>query len=900
MYYVNFHANIFLSVAKMSAERQVFSLENTVIITTNEEITARQTRSYLLNNWEKLTSNRKSIRILILAGIHGYEDGKLGPIDQGLQKDNENQIKVLKRKLKEDFEKRDIEIEAIDVGQHQKDQLLDENKLLDTIKDFQPTMMILGICWSRLSELNDLFRAKGIYPELALNQDLVSITKGKNCTLDPSQKGFITQVAEKQPKNVFLWGPPGSGKTLLAAEVVKMKISHYYRQMKLEMSEFNRKVKIIVCAFSSIPLPLLAIDLQDGIFSELRKQFSFSFYQMNELCHDLAIPWLPFEPQKCIENLFEHRLSFGLSFEKIILFIDEVNPGHPADWSTFNPDYEKVDCILSMRYEYSQKEIKIGTTFQILPPSNRKLTLSHQLLKRYRCSKEVQLISLFHEKHCSDAFKLSGNTEDIAEIEKLPSGNFPVWIDREKGILPDQTILEGLLEKFKPVVEENEGDIMVIYNKHKPDMNLLIWLEKQGCRCFDHIQMIGTEAFMVIVLDVENFDTEMVTRARNILLFVTDINEKSHLKYSLHCMLQHSDPDLYCMNLPNCPFHGMQLLGRFTYCSNEKPLETHELMSTRNIFSHLVPKNLALTSNDLETAQKITTQPMENKLALMQEAANLVGNIDLKACFTTEFDAQVFTIIGEKTQQVYTAFYPEENVWHLCHKLREFKDLEAYVVFVSNEQKLVALTGNGLGSTYGALCTNIFDYHTIFLVNSSTKYCTVYDLDCQVIYPMPFEPYCQFSYKDKQGLNAPTFRVIPFLEFLQNFASDRSHMIKEGSFIKPPPKENCIETETTKMNLNDFVSMDPDRGVGTVLSLEEFEQKFKSQMKNTENSASSATEMENLLPLLSKFMGGFQAYLQQNHGDTDDPIGPLIGPLKQLVLGLHETQDEINAKENKQ
>ena len=82
----------------MAAERQVFSIENTAIITTNEEITARQTRSYLLNNWEKLTSNRTSIRILILAGIHGYEDGKLGPVDQGLQKDNESQIKSSEKK----------------------------------------------------------------------------------------------------------------------------------------------------------------------------------------------------------------------------------------------------------------------------------------------------------------------------------------------------------------------------------------------------------------------------------------------------------------------------------------------------------------------------------------------------------------------------------------------------------------------------------------------------------------------------------------------------------------------------------------------------------------------------------------------------------------------------------
>ena len=85
----------------MAAERQVFSIENTVIITTNEEISARQTRSLLLKDWDKLTANQKIVRILILAGIHGYDDGKLGPLDHGLQRDNENQIKVLKRKLKE-------------------------------------------------------------------------------------------------------------------------------------------------------------------------------------------------------------------------------------------------------------------------------------------------------------------------------------------------------------------------------------------------------------------------------------------------------------------------------------------------------------------------------------------------------------------------------------------------------------------------------------------------------------------------------------------------------------------------------------------------------------------------------------------------------------------------------
>ena len=255
----------------MAAERQVFSIENTVIITTNEEISARQTRSLLLKDWDKLTANQKIVRILILAGIHGYDDGKLGPLDHGLQRDNENQIKVLKRKL-EEFEKRSVEIEALDVGQHYETKLLDEKKLLKKIQEFQPTILILGICWSRISELNDLFQAFGIYPELVLNQDLVTITKGRNCSMDENQKHLIYQVAKLQPKNVFIWGPPGSGKTLLASEVVKMKLSYYYRKFNLPVEDFNQKVKVIICVYMSIPSPLLFIDLQDEIFLELRKR----------------------------------------------------------------------------------------------------------------------------------------------------------------------------------------------------------------------------------------------------------------------------------------------------------------------------------------------------------------------------------------------------------------------------------------------------------------------------------------------------------------------------------------------------------------------------------------------------------------------------------------------------
>ena len=205
--------------------------------------------------------------------------------------------------------------------------------------------------------------------------------------------------------------------------------------------------------------------------------------------------------------------------------IDEVNPGQCGNWSDSNLDYNNVDAILGMRYQYDTNKVDhIGTSFQMLPPSDKNLTLSHELVTRYRCGKEIQMISLFHEKHSSDAFKISGNHESPADIAKLPSGQVPLWYDRDPNVVPDKEILESMFTNLNPILEQNEGaDIMVIYNKHKPNMETLIWLENKGCRCFNHIDMIGTEAFMVIVLDVEDFDVEMVTRSRNLLIFITNI-----------------------------------------------------------------------------------------------------------------------------------------------------------------------------------------------------------------------------------------------------------------------------------------------------------------------------------------------------------------------------------------
>ncbi|KAK1805032.1 hypothetical protein P4O66_019393 [Electrophorus voltai] len=66
-------------------------------------------------------------------------------------------------------------------------------------------------------------------------------------------------------------------------------------------------------------------------------------------------------------------------------------------------------------------------------------------------------------------------------------------------------------------------------------------------------------------------------------------------------------------------------------------------------------------------------------------------------------------------------------------------------------------------------------------------------------------------------------RVIPAVTYLKQFASDRSHMkYSNGAWRMPPPAYPCIQTTESKMNLDDFISMDATVGCGEVYKLSDF------------------------------------------------------------------------------
>ncbi|KAM4793765.1 protein N-terminal glutamine amidohydrolase isoform 3-T3 [Cyanocitta cristata] len=164
----------------------------------------------------------------------------------------------------------------------------------------------------------------------------------------------------------------------------------------------------------------------------------------------------------------------------------------------------------------------------------------------------------------------------------------------------------------------------------------------------------------------------------------------------------------------------------------------------------------------------------------------------------------------------YTSCYCEENVWKLCDYIRSqdrYPLEEFYAVFISNDRRM--------------------DYHVILLHVSSGEQNFIYDLDTVLPFPCPFDVYSVQAFRLDDSLRPEFHRKIRMIQadlYLKTFASDRSHMKDvNGKWQKPPPPYPCIETADSKMNLDDFISMNPEVGWGSVFSLSDFVHQFGSQ-----------------------------------------------------------------------
>ncbi|XP_072226272.1 protein N-terminal glutamine amidohydrolase [Leuresthes tenuis] len=193
---------------------------------------------------------------------------------------------------------------------------------------------------------------------------------------------------------------------------------------------------------------------------------------------------------------------------------------------------------------------------------------------------------------------------------------------------------------------------------------------------------------------------------------------------------------------------------------------------------------------------------------------------------------------------VYTSCYCEENVWKLCEYFRTERTApleQLFVVFISNDKRMVPLWKQKSGRGDQPV---IWDYHVILIQVGLQSDSLVYDLDSELSFPCSLQLYAAQAFRSDRNIKPEyhrKLRMVPADSFLLNFASDRSHMKNsDGTWKMPPPLYPPIHTSESQMNLDDFISMNPAVGWGTVYSLDQFLQRYTGNPSSFSSSSSSS------------------------------------------------------------
>ena len=296
-------------MAHMLERPPLFKEERLVIVTSTNEIDVLNWRRYLDENFERLA--RQDSKILILGGIHGRENGEIGERDERWVGWNKNQIGWLERKRAKEISEKNIKIEHIDLGACLVDDKLDEGLLKAAIQD--PTLVFLAFCFTDVSVLNDILRGAGIYAAMIVKQETNMVTEGHYARLDPVQEMVVREVGDRKVSNVFIWGSGGSGKTIVATQVLDIILAQY--------RAINKQYKAIVTSYYDTTE--LLSDMRQRYLPHLVTDNRVEFTTIPKLCDKLGIQYDILHPTTLVQTILD---TLGSYQDNYILLVDEIWP----------------------------------------------------------------------------------------------------------------------------------------------------------------------------------------------------------------------------------------------------------------------------------------------------------------------------------------------------------------------------------------------------------------------------------------------------------------------------------------------------------------------------------------------------------------------------------------------
>ena len=179
---------------------------------------------------------------------------------------------------------------------------------------------------------------------------------------------------------MFLWGGSGSGKTILALEIVKTKLSH----CKAE----NKPVKVIVTSAIHKSDALLLQNMRN----QLRNIEEVSVLPLEQLCKNLAID---FDWKHCKDMINNIIRTLSTNSDKHHIFVcDEVVACHrggqkTADWSDL-ATAENVTWVLAIKPNNDDST----DNKNLIPPSDSDSIISRKLLHSHRNCYQIRSVSI--------------------------------------------------------------------------------------------------------------------------------------------------------------------------------------------------------------------------------------------------------------------------------------------------------------------------------------------------------------------------------------------------------------------------------------------------------------------------------------------------------------------------
>ena len=176
--------------------------------------------------------------------------------------------------------------------------------------------------------------------------------------------------------NVFLYGRSGSGKTILGAEIVKIKLS--------QMIESKIDVRVIVTKYLAVSeSDLLLQNLREKYFKNIDSQV----LTFENLCYDLDITFKARQPKDMINKV---TVKLSQMKENIILFVDELFACHIYGQAT--PDWSDVTTADNVVWILSvQPNGNSDKTINLRPPVSDKV-LSTKLVRGHRNCLEIRSV----------------------------------------------------------------------------------------------------------------------------------------------------------------------------------------------------------------------------------------------------------------------------------------------------------------------------------------------------------------------------------------------------------------------------------------------------------------------------------------------------------------------------